>query len=373
MNILALPPEILLAISLCLANRPYLLSIFCQTSKDLCHHIRPILYEHVRLDSSVSLMAFCRTAITHPASTVAHVRSLQIGKAKWVHMYYDFQICRHHALDLREALLVMPNLRDLSLDISTKASNIVFNGLRPFFKLDRFSYSSDTSLPLMRFLVCSQPSLTQLESRGSTSYESHGALLRYVHAMSSRLPCLNDLSGDYVLVSVLSPLRPIRSATITYWTPLYLSELLGSSLTRTSIPLRTLCLIENSWLWGSWTDFINSLRSARLNRTICEIHISVTINVCLTSNKLLLLVLTFCRSLNAQTHGGLNLVSKLKNRVAEFSSFTALETFKLSPIEPINTRPIVAKRWLGDMGKVSAWIGIAPSLKRVVIYGLELQ
>jgi hypothetical protein len=268
-----LPPELLILIGQNLQTDLRSLLSFCLTSRTFYTLLCTVLYRHVQLSTSNSVISFCR-AITFFQPQNAHCTiSLRIGP-NWTISSPSFRMQRDLVPSLRSALEVMPNLRSLSLSITPKALVLLLNDFKPPFKLDELSHSGGLSTPMIRFLE-KQPWITKLEWSLFFSYKDCWELQRLIVKSPGFLPRLSELSGPTYVLAALIPFRPLTSILVLRDDKAFFldpNELIRS-FAHSMAPLLSICLVERSPLWHKWVTFMPRFRETHACATLKELRV----------------------------------------------------------------------------------------------------
>ncbi|KAF8597058.1 hypothetical protein BDV93DRAFT_548082 [Ceratobasidium sp. AG-I] len=259
-----------------------------------------------------------------------------------------FRMRRIFARDLYAALRVMPNLKDLTLSLTSKALTLTLNNLNPPFNLKRFSYSGETSNPVIRFLK-DQPSITEL---GIWSYQAH-TIQCELFQKPQHLPHLRKISGNLKNLLYLGPLRPIEAIVIVNNMETD-SSMLARGIPDFTTPIVSIRFIESIPYYYSWTSTLQTLQSPRLISTLRYLQVEET-------------------SLVDSIINEQNFQASFQRIASLLGSFVVLETFELHLADVLEMPRVNTRVWAGSMGRLSSWVEFAASLKRVVSDGPMLK
>lgn len=262
-------PDVLLLIAQELQGHPPALSRLCMIDKATYQLLRYILYQRVQLDSATSIHLFCSTINSAVGKSAGgDVISLSIGV---MHIFHPSKMLKTFAPDLHAALRLMPNLRDLSLTATSRALTLILNNLHPPFKLRRFSYSGDSSGPVIRFLM-NQTLLTTLEMWDKPSNHAFRTLQHTMFRKTTYLAHLEQVLGPIDIAPYLVPMRPVTSIVIVdknyidFTQPIeYISE--------STSPISSICFIKQFYHWHGWRLAIERLKSPSFCATLRKITI----------------------------------------------------------------------------------------------------
>jgi hypothetical protein len=185
------------------------ISQLCRADAYTYQLLVPVLYHTVVLIKLEAVLSFCQAISTSIRPLKRLVQSLQIG-----HYYLplhppDNRLRKNIVPHLRLILSLLPNLRDLLLDVTPATLNICLNDLKPGFSLKRLACPCVASGAFWTFLR-SQSSITTLELSGG------GNLDRFVHTVPvDILPRLSNITGSMDVINPLVRLRPVSHVTIT--------------------------------------------------------------------------------------------------------------------------------------------------------------
>lgn len=273
----ALPPEIFVLIGQKLQLYPTSLLSLCLVNTVAYQLLYPVLYQHVRLNSSNAVLSFCHAVTSSQPRSAKHTLELKLGDFTWEGHAAGFRMCRDFVPHLRGALEIMPNLRSLSLATTPKALVLLLNDFKPPFDLVEFAHSGGLSVPLTRFLV-NQPSITEIAWYATMHRQGCESLRNLMLGNSGFLPQLKKLTGPLYIMAALATSRPVVDITIldhshTDWNRLF------KSLTQTTAPVTSVRLAVPGHTWQQWEAFISQSRSTQLCSTLTEIRVAETLPV----------------------------------------------------------------------------------------------
>ncbi|KAF8594020.1 hypothetical protein BDV93DRAFT_549351 [Ceratobasidium sp. AG-I] len=250
----------------------------CIMDKKTYRFLHFSLYQDVKLDSSNSIKSFCSTITSNNGVAGKLVKALSIG-----HLFNFFGtehcfVFKTLVPEIRAALRVMPNLKDLTLVLTSKALTMTLHTLNPPFQLRRLVYSGNLSMSAIHFLM-GQPLITELEFRGHSSCGTSQNLRRALFQKPAYLPHLKTLSGPLSIVPLLSPSRPVSSIVLVDKANVN-PEQLFEDIATTSVPLASIRLVSEDPFRGFWWLALKRLKSPSLLSSLREIQIDES--VCLS-------------------------------------------------------------------------------------------
>jgi hypothetical protein len=242
-----LPPELWLLIAEHLKGDRGSLWSLCASNVLL-----PVLYEQAEPTSSSSVVSFCNTIHTSPRQLGQYIHVLNIGTTPGVISRRFWPLRKESAAELRSVLVLLPNLRHLSLATRKAPFELCFNRLALPFMLDKLEISSKSSRSFYAFLS-SQPSVTELRL-GSALGRGRQMVRSFVAAYPAPLPNLVKITADLNFLEAIVPGRPLSEIVI-------MSS--GASFAGSA------SLVEDD----PWPPFISSLQSDKPRQTLKKLRI----------------------------------------------------------------------------------------------------
>ncbi|KAB5591158.1 hypothetical protein CTheo_5409 [Ceratobasidium theobromae] len=354
MQILQLPPEVLLMIARVLSDDSVSLRNLCLANKATYSLLCPVLYQRVQLSSASAVTSFCCAATSSRLQSANYTVLLQIGPPVLFITEYGvgFRLRKDLVPQLRDALEVMPNLRSLSLSTTRKALVLLLNDFKPPFQLYEMEHSVGLSTPLLRFWE-KQPSIKKIGWRFAVTDKEVYRLSGWLTKNPNLLPQLNEVSGDFRFVASLVVLRPISKILISGALDYILAgPWMDHTMRPLSVPISSVCFTEPRHNWFVWRHLLQIFRDAGVCSTIRDLCV----------------VDMFSGTTDLEN---LHMPGALEDFEHVLKGFDALERLEIHG--PLAHERNV-RRWLAEkqMECLSAWTR-APSLKSAIIYNYELQ
>ncbi|KAJ1305647.1 hypothetical protein OPQ81_000643 [Rhizoctonia solani] len=330
-QILRLPPEIIILIAECLGDDVSSISNFYKTSM-------------------VIRQTLCSQCYRFRSNELGHIRSLQIGLT-WSACTVSYKLPSDLVPLLRSTLKEMPRLVVLSLSVTPGALDELLEGFDPPFRLIEFVHSGKLSSTVAQFLK-TQSSITKLGWLSVFSQEQSGYLLSLLED-SLFLPALSELAGSLRLLSAVIPRRSITKIRLMYHTLAFIR--LENSMAAFSCPMgqiSSLCIVEYRPTWQSWTAFITKLETTCVRCTLKEVHI-----------------------VEAFTGPGpLSWRNELRAHVSRLACFKSLEHLEISRSPGVNVsiQALYERLKYYGMDSILSWKIIVPSLTSVTVYDYQL-
>lgn len=256
--------DVLLIVARELQSHPPALSRLCMIDKKTHSLLRHILYQHVNLSTTESIRSFCSAINSNERESAGRdVIALAVGEKDPIRRFLPSRLVISLAPALQAALLLMPNLQELSISATSAALSSTLHDLDPPFKLRSFSYFGNCSMPVIHFLM-GQPTITKLEMWRNPSNSGHEAVQKLMVTEIPCLPRLEHLTVPLSVASYLVPSRPISTVVVVDWAH-WGSEDQLDHLVGSTVPISSICVIKNfSYRLRSWYSIIQRLNTDHL-------------------------------------------------------------------------------------------------------------
>lgn len=356
-----LPLELFSLIAIELRDDKSSLKSLCQTSSTIYHLVIPIIYEDVSVSTNQSLMNFCLAVNRTTSRLGSYAQVLRLGKSQESYIF----LSTGEVQNFRTTLMLMPNLRELHLDLLSRSFNDCFTDLKPSFKLQRLCVSPH-KYPSFSSFLCNQPFITELRFLNGVYFDEILAG-RFLSTQQDALPKLHNITGSLFMVLKTIPGRPVttvmfnmrrwktavglRENTIpeTFWEKIY-------SVSTT--PITTTGFYHWQHEIDPWPLLIPALRNLKAHLHLRRIRVIE----CFSSE-------------NTSTDQREALNRRIEQFIA-LGDFEQLEAVEVAigalSLERGLPRDQVLS-WLGEMNKIAVWNEHVPSLKQVTLYGVELK
>ncbi|KAG8725483.1 hypothetical protein FRC12_024181 [Ceratobasidium sp. 428] len=365
---MSLPLEIWCLIAEHLESDKQSISRLCVADTRTYVTLLPVLYDRIHLTRQSSISSFCSTIIGNPSKFAPLVRCLQVGdhfepceptscpRLRYSHL---FRLHKNLALEFRSLLELLFNLRELYLTATSKALNICLGDVKIPFKLRRLEIPSATSKPFYTFLQ-NQTLLTRLHVF-SASHQFSNIVTNVLLQNSDFLPHVNVVAGPLCFVNALASKRQLSEVIFSQEIPDLWHSSIDEFLDRFPNLLNMRSLNSIGWLrcpWAPtedpWSYMIASLKRHGAHRNIKIITVIDGPKIPRT---------------NFRPH-------HLQDRLAlvnQNSGFDNLETISIIWAHHEASSKEEIYSWLEEFQSLDTWVGSVPALKRVHVYGIDLE
>ncbi|KAG8745812.1 hypothetical protein FRC12_014452 [Ceratobasidium sp. 428] len=365
---MSLPLEIWCLIAERLESDKQSISRFCLSNTRTYVTLLPVLYDRIHLTHQSSISFFCSTIIGNPGKFAPLVRCLQVGDhfepcepPSCPRLEYSlmFRLHKNLALEFRSLLELLFNLRELYLTATPKALNVCLGDVKIPFKLRRLEIPSIASKPFCTFLQ-KQTLLTRLHLF-SASQQFSNIVTNVLLRNSDFLPHIDALTGPLCFVNALASKRQLSEVIVSQEIPDLWESSIDEFLDRFPNLFNMQSLNSAGWFRcpsateaDPWPYMIASLKRHGAHRNVRIITVIDTPKIPET---------------RFRPH-------HLQDRLALVNQNSGFDNLEMISIiwahhEASSKKEIYS--WLEEFQSLDTWIGYVPALKRVHVYGIDLE